>query len=209
MMELYTAPTPNGLKIPIALEELGLHYRLHLVDLSRGGAAVPGLREINPNAKIPVLVEGLYDGRSATIFESGAILLYLADKRPGLIPTDQVARAATLSWLFLQVAGLGPSFGNTAYFRRTTNLANEALVRFQGEALRHMSLVESRLAQVPWLNGVSYSIADIAHFCWVRSCEYAGIRIEDFPAAEAWVERIEKRDATRAALERCHRKQTG
>lgn len=202
MIEVYTSPTPNGIKVPIALEELGLYYRLHRVDLSRGGIAVPELVAINPNAKIPAIIDRREDGPSVPLFESGAILLYLSGLKPGLIPTDAVANASTLSWLFLQVAGLGPNFGNAGYFLRNDPSNIVAIERFHGEAKRHLSVLNQRLSETEWLNGENYSIADIAHFGWVRSAGYAGLELSDFPNARVWVDRIESREATRRALER-------
>jgi GST-like protein len=203
MIDVYTSPTPNGIKVPIALEELGLPYRLHRVNLSRGGIAVPELVAINPNAKIPAIIDRLADGQSVPVFESGAILLYLAGLKPGLIPTAAIAHASTLSWLFLQVAGLGPNFGNAGFFLRNDPSNRVAIERFQGEARRHLALLEQRLAEFEWLNGESYSIADIAHFGWVRSAAYAGLTLSDHPFANAWVERIEQRETVQRAIERC------
>lgn len=202
MIEVYTSPTPNGIKVPIALEELGLPYRLHHVDLSRGGMAVPELVAINPNAKIPAIIDRREDGTSVPLFESGAILLYLAGLKPGLVPADAIAHASTLSWLFLQVAGLGPNFGNAGYFLRNDRSNLVAVERFHGEARRHLSVLDQRLSETEWLNGESYSIADIAHFGWVRSAGYAGLELSDFPNAHHWVDRIEHREATRRAFER-------
>ena len=206
MMDVFTSPTPNGIKVPIALEELGIAYRLHHVDLSRGGASVPELRAVNPNAKIPAIVDKLADGQSVPVFESGAILLYIAGLKPGLIPTSAVAHASTLSWLFLQVAGLGPNFGNASYFLRNDPANLVAIERFHSEARRHLALLDQRLGESEWLNGEDYSIADIAHFSWVRSASYAGLSLLDYHHAQAWTSRIEQRDAVRRGIERC---QTG
>lgn len=203
MIEVYTSPTPNGIKVPIALEELGLPYRLHRVDLSRGGMAVPELVAINPNAKIPAIIDRREDGLSVPLFESGAILLYLAGLKPGLISKDAIAYASTLSWLFLQVAGLGPNFGNAGYFLRNDPSNLLAVERFHGEAQRHLSLLDQRLSETEWLNGESYSIADIAHFGWVRSAGYAGLQMDDYHAASQWLERIVTRTAVIRALAQC------
>lgn len=203
MIEVYTSPTPNGIKVPIALEELGLSYHLHRVDLSRGGMAVPELVAINPNAKIPAIIDRREDGPSVPLFESGAILLYLAGLKPGLIPTNAVAYASTLSWLFLQVAGLGPNFGNAGYFLRNDPSNLLAVERFHGEARRHLSLLDQRLSETEWLNGESYSISDIAHFGWVRSAGYAGLQMDNYHAASQWLERIATRPAVIRALARC------
>jgi GST-like protein len=203
MIELFTSPTPNGIKVPIALEELGLPYNLHRVDLSRGGAAVPELVAINPNAKIPAIIDRTEAGQPVPVFESGAILLHLAERESGLLPETGEARAATLSWLFLQVAGLGPNFGNAGYFLRNDPSNRTAIERFGGEAKRHLEVLERRLSQFEWLNGHSYSIADIAHFGWVRIANYAGLNLRDFPATGNWVVGIEERPAVRRALTRC------
>lgn len=203
MIELYTSPTPNGIKIPIALEELGLPYNLHRVDLSRGGAAVPELVAINPNAKIPAIINRTEAGQAVPVFESGAILLHLAERKSGLLPQSGEARAATLSWLFLQVAGLGPNFGNAGFFLRNDPSNRTAIERFGGEAKRHLDVLEQRLSQSEWLNGLSYSIADIAHFGWVRIAGYAGLNLSDYPAASRWVARIAERPAVQRALARC------
>lgn len=202
MIELYTSPTPNGIKVPIALEELGMPYRLHRIDLSRGGAAVPELVAINPNAKIPAIIDRSVEGQAVPLFESGAILLHLAELKGGLLPDSGEARAATLSWMFLQVAGLGPNFGNAGYFLRNDPSNRTAIERFGSEAKRHLEVIEQRLSQCEWLNGQSYSIADIAHFGWVRIANYAGLNLPDFPAASDWVARIENRPAVGRALAR-------
>lgn len=202
MIEVFTSPTPNGIKVPIALEELELPYRLHLVDLSRGGAAVPELVAINPNAKIPAIVDRSRETQAVPVFESGAILLHLAELKAGLLPLAGEARAATLSWLFLQVAGLGPSFGNAGYFLRNEPANRTAIERFGGEARRLLALVDQRLSHGDWLNGQSYSIADIAHFGWVRIAHYAGLSLSDFPAASDWATRIAERPAVQRALAR-------
>lgn len=204
MIEVFTSPTPNGIKIPIALEELGLPYNLHRVDLSRGGAAVPELVAINPNAKIPAILDRMEPGQAVPVFESGAILLHLAERKRGLLPENGEARAATLSWLFLQVAGLGPNFGNAGYFLRNDPSNRTAIERFGGEAKRHLAVLEQRLSQFEWLNGHSYSIADIAHFGWVRIASYAGLNLSDYPASSQWVASIAERPAVQRALARCN-----
>ena len=203
MIELFTAQTPNGIKIPIALEELNVPYELH--KLSLGGAELRSAEflKINPNAKIPAIRHRseLGDGDLA-VFESGAILLYLAETFDGLIGSSRASRAQTLSWLFLQVAGLGPAMGNTAHFRSRNDPDAYALGRFEGEARRHLGLLEARLNEVEWLDGEGYSIADIAHFSWVRSAGYVGLDLGAFPALSAWVTKIENRPATRCAVSR-------
>lgn len=201
MIDLYTAATPNGIKIPIALEELGVPYVVHRMDMGSAAFRDPAFLAINPNGKIPAIRHrDMPAGGEVTLFESAAILIHLAETFGGLMGTNPQARAQTLSWLILQVAGLGPAMGNTAHFRVRESVDPYPLARFQGEALRLLRLLEDRLSHETWLNGESYSIADIAHFGWVRSVGYAGFGLEDFPALASWVERIEARPATVRAL---------
>lgn len=200
MIELFTANTPNGIKIPIMLEELGVSYALKQIALGSPDLHSAEFLLINPNAKIPAIRH--HDGGSVpvTVFESGAILLYLAEAFGALSGTTPVARAQTLSWLVLQVAGLGPMMGNAAHFRSQSAPDPYAIARFEGEVARYLGLLEARLRDVPWLNGESYSIADIAHFSWARSASYAGFELENFPTLHAWVEKIAAREATARAL---------
>lgn len=204
MIEVYTSGTPNGIKIPIALEELGLPYVVQHVDLGAGVQRSEAFLAVNPNGRIPAIVDRLTDpAQPLPVFESGAILLHLADTYKGLIGTSPAARAATLGWLFLQVAGLGPYFGNAGYFLRNDPGNAVAVTRFQDEARRHLAVVDHRLSSQDWLNGECYSIADIANFCWIRSAAYAGLDLADAPAAKSWVERIENRVAVARGIDAC------
>ena len=200
MIEVFTANTPNGIKIPIALEELGVHYQLKKIALGSNDLRSTEFLQINPNAKIPAIRHQDGEDEPVTLFESGAILLHLAETFGGLLGETPIARAHTLSWLFLQVAGLGPMMGNAAHFRSLKSPDPYPLARFTGEANRLLNLLEARLSKVEWLNGESYSIADIAHFSWVRSANYAGFALSDFPILKAWAETIEGRPATVRAL---------
>lgn len=199
-IQVFTANTPNGIKIPIALEELGLDYDLALLKLEPAVLRSAEFRAINPNAKIPALRHLLASGETITLFESGAILLHLAQHRGALLGKAPQARADTLSWLFLQVAGLGPMMGNAGHFRAMKSPDPYSLGRFEGGVRRHFDLLEERLTIHAWLNGESYSIADIAHFSWVRKATYAGLDLEDFPEITQWLKRIERRPATIRAL---------
>jgi GSH-dependent disulfide-bond oxidoreductase len=201
MIEVFTANTPNGIKVPIALEELGVPYSIRKMALGSPDLRSADYLQINPNARIPAI--RLHDGENqpVTIFESGAVLLYLAQTYGGLLGTTPVARGQTLSWLFLQVAGLGPMMGNAGHFRSLPSPDPYALGRFVGEAGRYLGLVEARLHEADWLNGESYSVADIAHFSWIRSAGYAGFDLKDFPALRAWVEQIAMRPATVRGLQ--------
>jgi GST-like protein len=202
LIHLYTAATPNGVKVPLALEELGIPWQATFVDLSANQQKSKAFVAMNPNARIPVLVDAGNAAEPTIIFESGAILLYLAEKFNGLLPASEAERAAAFSWLFLQVSGTGPAFGNAAFFRRQPEQNEAAQNRFESEALRLTTVVENRLKASPWLAGSEYSIADIAHFGWLRSLSYAGLELDAFPAIAKWLARIEQRPATAKALSR-------
>lgn len=206
MIELYTANTPNGIKVPIALEELGLAYRLIKLNLAANEQKRPAFLQINPNGRIPAIVD-LHGpgGQPLSVFESGAILLYLAEKAPGLMPEDPVERQRAMEYLFLQVSGVGPIFGQAGWFLRSApQPVPLAIERFRSEALRLTAVLEARLAQQPWLAGSLYSIADIMHYSWLRSADYAGVELARFPAVAAWVARITARPAVRRALASLH-----
>jgi GST-like protein len=172
MIELYTHATPNGHKVSIALEELGLPYRLQLVDLQREEQFAPWFLAINPNNKIPAIVDpDGPGGRPITVWESGAILIYLAEKTGStLLPRDGAARYATLQWLMFQMAGVGPMMGQAGHF---TLYAKErvpyGIERYTKESRRLLGVMDRQLAASPWLAGEHYSIADIATFPWTNS----------------------------------------
>ena len=186
----------------MALEELGVPWKSTFLDLAANEQKSEAFVALNPNARIPALLDSSDETAPAIVFESGAILVYLAEKFGGLLPNTCAERAIALSWLFLQVSGTGPAFGNVAFFRRYPEESPLALCRFETESLRLTNLVESRLRQSPWLAGSEYSIADIAHFGWLRCMSYAGLEIDAFPAITDWLIRIEKRPATARALTR-------
>lgn len=202
MIELYSANTPNGIKVSIALEELGLSYRLIKLDLARGEQKQPAFLKINPNGRIPAIVDGQGPaGQSLSVFESGAILLYLAEKAPGLLPLDPVERQRAMEYLFFQVGGIGPIFGQAGWFLRSAAQPMPlAIERFCSEALRLTAVLEARLVEHPWLAGSSYSIADIMNFSWLRSAEYAGVDLSRFPAVTDWLQRIAARPAVQRGL---------
>lgn len=200
MIQVYTAHTPNGIKIPIALEELCAPYRLTHVPIGDPILQSTEFLRINPNGKIPAICDLDEANKPVYIFESGAILLYLGERFGGLLGDSTITRAQTLSWLFLQVAGLGPMMGNAAHFRGLADTEQYALGRFQAEARRYLGLLDTRLNQNEWLNGESYSIADIAHYSWARSAEYAGLSLDEFPWLRFWVQKIEMRPAVLRAL---------
>lgn len=225
MIEVYTANTPNGVKVPIALEELGLAYRIIKVNLSAGEQKHPEFLLISPNGRIPAIVDSQGPlGQPVSLFESGAILLYLSKKAeekaeekarekmaanaaeqtrhsPGLLPAHPVERLRALEYLFLQVGGIGPMFGQSAWFLRSApEPVSFAQERYRNESLRLTGVLEARLREQPWLAGSQYSIADIMNFSWLRVADYAGIDLGRFPAVQAWVARIAARPAVQRGL---------
>lgn len=196
MIDVYTANTPNGVKVPIALEELGVPYRVLRLELSAQDQKRPDFLLLNPNGRIPAIVDT--DGPGDTplsVFESGAILWYLAEKFPGLMPNNAVERIRALEYTFFQVGGVGPMFGQAGWFMRHSEPVPLAITRYQTESNRLTAVLEARLQLVPWLAGESYSVADIMNFGWLRSAQYAGVQVEDYPAVNAWVDRMASRPA--------------
>jgi len=201
MIDVYTANTPNGIKIPIALEEMGVPYRIIRVDLSRDEQKSPAFLLLNPNGRIPVIVDTEAAEGPLSVFESGAILLYLAERFGRLIPINQVNRIRMLEYLFLQVAGVGPTFGQAGYFLRVApNNVPFAIERYQAEARRLIGVLDLRLANHQWLAGDDFTIADIANFGWLRNPNYAGVDLDKAPNVQHWVKRISDRPAVQRGL---------
>jgi GST-like protein len=190
MIVLYTAPTPNGRKISIALEELGVPYEVVAVDLKAQAQKEAAFLAINPNGRIPAIVD---DGFA--VFESGAILLYLAEKFGGLMPADVQGRSLVTQWLMWQVGGLGPMHGQANVFNKYfPEKVPSVLARYQNETMRLFGVMDRRLADVPYLAG-EYSIADIACWPWVMQHEWAGLSIAEFPNLQRWLADIGARPA--------------
>ena len=201
MIDVYTANTPNGVKVPIALEELGVPYRVLRIDLGAQQQKSAEFLRLNPNGRIPVIVD--HDGPAGaplSVFESGAILWYLAEKYPGLMPLDATERVRALEYTFFQVGGIGPMFGQAGWFARQKEQVPIAIERYQTESNRLTAVLESRLQSAPWLAGSVYSVADIMNFGWLREPHYAGVRLADYPAVRAWVDRIAARPAVLRGL---------
>jgi GST-like protein len=200
MIDLYTAPTPNGHKVSIALEELELPYTVHPIDLRNGGQFAPEFLRISPNNKIPAIVDTGAEG-SPSIFESGAILVYLAEKTGKLLPASGPGRYTTLQWLFFQMGGLGPMLGQVHHFR---NYAPEklpyAIDRYTNEAKRLFHVVDKRLSEAKYLAGPDYSIADIAAMPWMRLHKGQGVEIAEYPNVGRWIEELEARPAVKKGL---------
>jgi GST-like protein len=189
-LQLYSLPTPNGVKAAIMLEEIGLPYEPHLVDFDTEDQKTPEFRSLNPYGKIPALIDpNGPDGKPLPLFESAAILIYLAEKSGKLLPTQSAARYATLQWLMFQAAGVGPIFGQVGFFHKFAGKDFEdkrPRDRYVAESRRLLAVLNDRLAQGPWLMGDAFSIADIATFPWIRNLiGYYGagelVGIDDFP----------------------------
>ncbi len=206
MIKVFTANTPNGIKIPMALEELGIPYQLVRLDLANREQKSPDFLAINPNGRIPAIIdEDVIDesGKPLSVFESGAILLYLAEKYQGLIGETAEDRIRTLEWLFFQIGGVGPMFGQVSFFKSTESYPSEnAVARFQEESRRLVEVLESRLQRSPWLAGSHYTIADIANYGWLRYAESVGVELEAYPSVLRWCEAIGLRFAINKAIHR-------
>ena len=201
MIDVYTWSTPNGHKAQIMLEETGLDYDLRPVNLGECEQHAPEYLAVNPNGKIPAIID--HDGpggKAVPIFESGAILLYLAEKSGSFLPTEPQPRWQAISWLMFQIGGVGPSFGQAGYFRnRAPEPVPAAVERYTREAERLYGVVDHRLAEAEFLAG-GYSIADIACFPWMRVHQRLGIDVEDYPNVERWLETINARPAVKRGL---------
>ena len=202
MIDVYAFATPNSIKVPMLLEELGAPYKLHAINVRKGDQSKPDFLAINPNGKIPVIVDPFGpNGPPVTITESGAILLYLAEKHAALVPSDPRDRIRCLEWLFFQVAGLGPMFGQSGYFLRAAPEKPQfAIDRYNGEAKRHLRVLDQHLAKYTWAAGNDYSIADIALFGWIWRREFAGVDFEGTPHVARWYAAAEARPATQPAI---------
>jgi len=198
MFDLYTAATPNGHKISIALEELGLPYTVHPVGLLANEQKQPAFLAMNPNGRIPVLVDR--EAGDFTIFESGAILIYLAEKTGRLMPTDPKGRSIVMQWLMFQMSAVGPMMGQAnVFFRYFPEKIEAAIKRYQNESRRLFEVLETRLAQVPWL-ATDYSIADIATWPWVRIHDWAGVSIDGLPHLQKWMAAMADRPACQRGI---------
>jgi GST-like protein len=203
MITLYTWGTPNGRKISIALEELGLPYEVRTIDITHGQQFTPEFLALNPNHKIPVLVDSDGpDGAPITLSESGAILLYLAEKTGRLLPAAARARYAALQWLMFQMGGIGPMLGQAHHFLRfAPDVIPYAVERYGKEAARLYGVLETRLSECDWLAGDEYSIADIATFPWIARHDWQGIDLARYPAVKRWYDAIADRPAVRRGME--------
>lgn len=198
MITLYTAATPNGHKASVTLEELGLRYTVQPLNLMKGEQKQPEFLAINPNGRIPAIVDSEED--NFAVFESGAIMIYLAEKTGKLLPSDMRGRSSVIQWLMFQMGGLGPMMGQAnVFYRYMPEKIQPAIDRYQNESKRLMTVLDSRLKDHEYLAG-DYSIADIANFCWARTFNWSGVDISDLPNLQRWMDTIYKREAVQRGL---------
>jgi GSH-dependent disulfide-bond oxidoreductase len=199
MIELHYWPTPNGHKVTMFLEEAGLEYRIVPVDIGRGEQFRPEFLKIAPNNRMPAIVDDkpADGGEPVSLFESGAILLYLAEKTGKFIPADLRGRAEVLQWLFWQMGGLGPMAGQNHHFSQyAPEKLPYAINRYVNETNRLYGVLDTRLADRPFVAGEAYSVADMASYPWIVPYERQGQKLEDFPNLKRWFETIRDRPAT-------------
>jgi GST-like protein len=199
MIDLYTAPTPNGWKASITLEELGLPYEVHVVNLLAGEQKHPDYLKLNPNGRIPTIVDR--DADNFAVFESGAILIYLAEKTGRMMPRDPQGRSLVIQWLMFQMGGIGPMMGQAnVFFRYFPEKIQPAIDRYQNECRRLFEVLNTRLADHQWLAG-DYSIADIANWSWVRTYKWSGISIDGLDHLQRWMGQMKQRPACQKGVE--------
>ena len=202
MIDLYSWPTPNGHKIHIMLEEVGLPYKVHGIDIGAGAQFDPAFLKISPNNRIPAIVDNDGPGgKPISVFESGAILIYLAEKTGKFMPKEPRGRYAVLEWLMFQMGGIGPMFGQANHFRAyAPEKIPYAIDRYTNEANRLYGVLDRRLADHDYVAG-DYSIADIAIFPWMRYGDRRGVNVDDFPNVKRWFEAINARPAVQRGVE--------
>ena len=199
MIDLYTASTPNGWKASIALEELGLPYEVHPINLLAGEQKRPEYVALNPNGRIPTIVDR--DAGNFAVFESGAVLIYLAEKTGRLMPSDPAGRSLVIQWLMFQMGGIGPMMGQAnVFFRYFPEKIQPAIDRYQNECRRLFEVLDRRLADHEWLAG-EYSIADIANWSWVRTYKWSGVSVDGLDHLQRWLGQLAARPACQRGVE--------
>ena len=201
MIDLYTWSTPNGRKVSIMLEELGLPYNTHAIDIGKGDQFQPEFVAVSPNSKIPAIVDNEGpEGAPYSLFESGAILLYLAEKTGRLLPTRTTGRFDVMQWLMFQMGGVGPMFGQAHHFLRAApEPVPYAIARYSKETRRLYGVLDQRLAGRDWL-AADYSVADIATFPWVARHDWHKVELADFPNVKRWFDAIGERPAVQRGM---------
>lgn len=199
MIDLYTASTPNGHKVSCTLEELGLAYEVHAIDLSSGAQREETYLAINPNGRIPAIVDRTED--NLAVFESGAIMIYLAEKAGRLLPTDRRGRAQVMQWLMFQMGGIGPMMGQAnVFYRYFPEKIQPAIDRYQNECRRLFEVLDRRLGESEWL-AEEYSIADIANWCWVRTYKWSGVSRDGLPHLDRWLSVMKEKPGLRQGIQ--------
>ena len=200
MIQLYTWATPNGKKVSVMLEELELPYEVHPINIAKGDQLKPEYLAINPNNKIPAIIDSDGpDGKPLKLFESGAILMYLAEKTGKFLPQEMAKRYEVIQWLMFQMGGVGPMFGQANYFYRLEEKVPFAVERYYKEAIRLYKVLEQTLGQRDYLAG-DYSIADIATYPWVGRHDGHNVKLEEFPNVKRWFETISQRPAVKRGM---------
>ena len=204
MLEVYAFSTPNSVRVPVALEEMGLEYTLRPINVRKGEQKEPAFKVINPNGKVPVLVDPAGPkGTRFVLTESSAILIYLAEKTGKLLPRDGEERACVFEQIFFHVTGIGPAFGQAGYFQKQApEQIPHALARFNAEAARVMNVFDGVLASSRFAAGDEFTIADIAHFGWIWPREFAGVDLAGYTNVRRWYGEVEGRPAVQRAVAR-------
>jgi glutathione S-transferase len=199
MIDLYTAPTPNGWKASVTLEELGLPYEARMVNLLANEQKEDWYLKLNPNGRIPAIVDR--DNDDFTVFESGAIMIYLAEKTGRLIPTDANGRSRVIQWLMFQMGGIGPMMGQAnVFFRYFPEKIQPVIDRYQNESRRLFEVLDRRLGESEWLAD-DYSISDIANWCWVRTYRWSGVSMDGLDNLRRWMDAMKERPACQRGIE--------
>ena len=198
MIDLYTFTTPNGRKASVMLEEIELPYNVHKIDITTQQQFTPEYIAINPNSKIPAIVD---QETGIKVFESGAILIYLAEKTGKLLPTEQKSRFQVLEWLMFQMGGVGPMFGQLNHFKRfAPEKLPYAIERYEKETLRIYGVLDKQLQDNEFICG-NYSIADVATYPWVAIYEFLGLTLDNYPNLKRWVEIVQQREAVQRGMQ--------
>ena len=199
MIDLYTAPTPNGWKASVTLEELEIPYKVFPINLMKGDQKQPEYLKINPNGRIPTIVDR--DAGDFAVFETGAIMIYLAEKTGRLLPSDPQGRSLVIQWLMFQMGGVGPMMGQAnVFFRYFPEKIQPVIDRYQNESRRLIEVLDRRLGESEWL-AESYSIADIANWCWVRTYKWSGVSIDGLDNLRRWLDAMKEHPGCQRGIE--------
>lgn len=198
MIDLYTAATPNGWKASVALEEMALDYEVHTINLAEGEQKQADFLKLCPNGRIPAIVDR--DNDNFAVFESGAIMIYLAEKCGKFLPTDVKGRSEVIQWVMFQMGGVGPMMGQAnVFYRYFPEKIQPAIDRYHNEVKRLLTVLDTQLTDREFITG-QYSIADMANWCWVRTHEWSGVAIDDLPNLQRWVKTIAERPAAQRGI---------